>query len=187
MKTYFVTLTYKNEEYAKLIKECIKEGYDKDNELASISIRRFLERWRKEHKKSIKHWFITEIGGGRYEHLHIHGLVWTDKDKKDIEKHWRYGMVWIGDYVNEKTINYITKYLHKIDNKHKTYKPIILSSKGIGKDYIYTFNASKNKFNGKETKEEYIHRNGLKSSLPIYYRNKLYTDDERRVCFKNTV
>ena len=42
----------------------------------------------------------------------------------------------VGTFVNTKTINYIIKYITKIDADHKGYKSIILNSAGIGKEYI---------------------------------------------------
>ena len=40
-----------------------------------------------------------------------------------------------------------------------------------------------NKFNGTDTNEAYRLRNGTKLNLPIYYRNKIYTEEEREKLF----
>lgn len=66
------------------------KGYDLDNGIVTRAVRYFLERWRKENKKSLRHWFISELGGGQTEHVHLHGIVWTD-DVKGVIKHWQYG------------------------------------------------------------------------------------------------
>ena len=58
----FVTLTLSNESYAELSKDFKIEGYELDNEIITKAVRRFLERWRKKYKKSVKHWLITELG-----------------------------------------------------------------------------------------------------------------------------
>lgn len=181
MTAYFVTLSYSNESLNELGNDLLTkvEGYALDNAIAKLSIRRFLERWRKEYNKSIRHWLISELGQNNTERLHIHGILWTDKPVKSIEKIWKYGNVWIGDYVNEKTINYIVKYLSKQDDKHKHYKPVILCSKGIGKGYLNRNDWKKNTFNGRETNETYTLRNGTKLPLPIYYRNYIYDEDDR--------
>ena len=173
----FVTLTFSPESYKELYEISKGEGYTKDNEIATTATRRFLERWRKKNKKSVRHWLITEIGGNRYECIHLHGIIFGEI--KEIKLHWKYGYVFIGNYVNEKTINYIIKYCTKKDEKHKTYKPIILTSAGIGKKYMNSHNAKLNKFNGEKTEEQYINRQNKKTGLPIYYRNKLYTEEER--------
>ena len=59
------------------------EGYELDNEIARIAVRRFLERWRKTHKKSVRHWLITELGGNGTENIHLHGIIFTEKADKN--------------------------------------------------------------------------------------------------------
>ena len=121
---------------------------------------------------------MTELGHQNTERVHMHGIVWTDK-KKDIEKIWKYGKVWIGDYVNERTINYIVKYVNKIDEKHKTYESRIFTSKGIGKEYINRTDSKRNRYKKEKTIETYKTRKGLELALPIYYRNKIYSEEEK--------
>lgn len=182
----FITLTFSNEKYTEYAKRFTEEGYELDNKIAKAAVREFLERWRKKHKKSVRHWLITELGHGSTEHLHLHGIIWAD-DVNEIEKKWQNGWVWKGkmhrgrliNYVSERTANYIVKYVTKIDQQHKEYKPIILCSPGIGSGYMKTKNSQLNKFNEYETKETYTTRQGMKVALPIYYRNKLYSEDER--------
>ena len=140
----FVTLTFTEIELQKLDNE-IKglSGYDRDNEICRLAIRRYTERWRKKYGKTLRHWLVTELGQERTERVHIHGLVWTE-NVKDIKKIWKYGKVWIGDYVNAKTINYIVKYVNKADEKHKEYNSKIFVSKGIGKQYLERVDSKRN-------------------------------------------
>lgn len=177
----FVTLSFSEQSLDSLEKDIKWDDsyYIRCNEIARLAIRRFLERWRKKYKKSVRHWLITELGQNNTERLHIHGLLWTEESKEVIEDIWKYGNVWIGDYVNERTINYIVKYLSKSDGVHKNYVPKMFVSKGIGSDYIKSVNAKRNVFKEKETVETYVNRKGFKFGLPVYYRNKLYNDDER--------
>lgn len=175
---YFVTLTFSNESIKELSKEIKTDGYERDNEIATKAVRRFLERWRKKHKKSVRHWLITELGHENTENIHLHGLIFTDH-KEDIAKIWQYGYIYTGEYVNEKTINYIIKYITKTDLKHGEYKAKILTTAGIGREYKNSENAIKNKYKELTTKEIYTCRNGSKIALPIYYRNKIYTEEER--------
>lgn len=178
----FITLTFSNEAIKELTKTSRLEGYDRENEMVKKAVRRFLERWRKKYKKSVKHWFVTELGGGRYEHIHVHGIIWTDKSDEEIRERWEYGHIWIPKkekrYLNERTATYITKYMQKQDVNHREYKPIILTSAGIGKGYLKTRNAELNKY-GRDTNEAYITKSGHKMALPIYYRNHIYSDEER--------
>lgn len=182
-KGKFVTLTFSDESLNELGKNIKLDGYELENQIVKIAIRRFLERWRKKHKKSIKHWFSTELGQNNSERIHIHGILFTNYDKEEIAKYWKYGRVDIkdetnGGFVNERTINYIVKYITKIDVKHKEYKPIILCSPGLGKNYLNSYNATLNKYN-KETNENYKLKDGRNINLPIYYRNHIYTEEER--------
>lgn len=177
----FVTLTFSDESIEQLGKITNLSGYAKDNFIATIGVRRFLERWRKENKKSVRHWLITELGQTNSERIHLHGIIYTDL-KGQIKKHWQYGHIW-GDeektYVNAQTVNYITKYVTKQDILHKYYKPIILTSAGIGDNYINTYNAKLNKYKGKDTNTTYRTESGHKIAMPIYWRNKIYTENER--------
>nr|WAE43955.1 MAG: replication initiator protein [Microviridae sp.] len=204
-KGHMVTLTFTTESLIELNKDYIKktiydengiktkikiwirelEGYEKDNAIAIRAMELFRERWRKEHKTAPKRFTVTELGNGKWEHLHIHGIIWTNKPKNEIQKHWQYGNVWSGNnnedtYVNEYTIGYIIKYITKLDQAHKHYKPKILCSPGLGKQYTDSLKSEENKYkeNG-ETRETYKTDTGHKIALPIYYRNKIYTEDER--------
>ncbi len=181
---YFVTLTFNDRAFYELGKNAVVKGYELDNKIAKRGVRMFLERWRKKYKKSVKHWLVTELGekNGR---MHMHGIIWCD-DSSAIEERWNagikyeFGHVFIGNYVNMKTINYIVKYIMKQDENNKDYKPIILTSKGIGAGYIGSRNHENNYVkDGKKTDESYRMNNGAKIGLPIYYRNYSYTDEEK--------
>ena len=140
----FVTYTFTEHELQKLDNE-VKglSGYDRDNEICRIAVRRYTERWRKKYGKTLRHWLVTELGHENTERVHMHGIVWTD-EVKDIKEIWKYGKVWIGDYVSAKTINYIVKYVNKVDEKHKTYNSKIFTSKGIGKQYMERRDSGRN-------------------------------------------
>nr|WAE43652.1 MAG: replication initiator protein [Microviridae sp.] len=184
----FVTLTFTTKSLQEL-KEKINnpniKGYALDNAIATKAVRYFNENHRKHHHQQIKHWLITELGHGKYEHMHLHGLIWTDLPYEEIKRLWRYGYSWLGSYVNGNTINYISKYITKKDYQHKEYVPKILNSPYIGKQYTNTIRASENKFKGETTREYYQNDNGTKLALPIYYRNKLYTDEEKEKLWIN--
>lgn len=184
---HFVTLTFSDDSYSELAKdEKVNKlsGYELDNGIAKLAIRRFLERWRKKHKKSIRHWLVTELGHKGTENIHLHGILWTDESVAEIRKHWQYGMIWAGydnqrTYVNQCTVNYMTKYINKIDFTHKYYKAVILSSAGIGRAYMERTDWEKCKYQDENTKEYYRTSTGHEMALPIYWRNKIYSDDER--------
>ena len=75
--------------------------------------------------------------------MHIHGISWGVGLESLIRETWKYGFIFIGQYVTEKTINYITKYMYKKDKKHPTFTGKVLCSAGIGSQYI-TRSDSKN-------------------------------------------
>lgn len=201
----FITLTFSNEwiknlsegyinsngQWSKGIQEGLK-GYDAANAIATLGVRNFVERWRKKYKKSIRHWLITELGHEGTENIHMHGIIWTNENMDEVERIWQHGMIWKGkkvgekegvdilqNYVNDTTVGYMTKYVNKIDNDHKEYKAIILTSPGIGREYINTLNAQKNKYSEGKTKETYRTRTGHEISIPTYWRNKIYSEKQR--------
>lgn len=173
---YFITLTFSDEAMKEI---CDTWNIKESNALATIAVRKWLERIRKVTNKSVKHWFITELGG-EYDRIHLHGFIWTDDIKLCMNK-WQYGYYWIGNYCNEKTINYCAKYVLKIDEKHKNFKAIILCSPGIGGGA----KLNRNKYNGKNTRDNYRLPNGKITALPKYYRNKVFDENERDILWTN--
>ena len=45
--------------------------------------------------------------------IFLHGIIWTELTEEQFEKEWGYGWIFFGYEVNEKTINYIVKYVTK--------------------------------------------------------------------------
>jgi len=178
-KAYFITLTMNTESLKELNEKVDKKykGYERDNAIATKAIRLWTERWRKQFGRTIRHWIITELGDGTTEHLHMHGIIWTKKDFENIRSTWKYGFVYPREYqvkknyVNSKTINYIIKYVTKLDRKHIYYKSIVLTSNGIGNNYKKPIQDIRD--------DKYRTEQGSKIALPIYYRNKMYTEEER--------
>lgn len=177
---YFITLTIDDKSYSELSNTY---NITDNNEIATKAIRLCLERIRKQTGKSVKHWFITELGHEKTERLHLHGIVWGIGTDKLITEKWKYGITFTGFFVNEKTIQYITKYMTKIDEKHKNFIGKVLCSAGIGSNYTNRYDGKQHEYKPNETIETYRLRNGAKINLPVYYRNKLFTEDEREKLF----
>lgn len=176
----FVTLTISDESWEKIKNTYIQLS---DEDCIKKMVRLFLERVRKKTKRSLKHWLTTERGGTNTERYHLHGLIWGENAETLTKSLWQYGFMFIGTFVNECTTNYITKYITKTDKKHKDFIPTILCSAGIGSGYLSRSDSELNRFREDKTNETYRLRNGTKLNLPIYYRNKLYTDEEREKLF----
>jgi len=181
---HMVTLTFSDEELKKLEDDVqaesmeTLEGYALDNASAVKGIRRFLELWRYYEGKTIRHWLVTELGETKTERIHIHGIMYADNPEL-IRERWKYGHVWIGKFVSNATIKYVTKYLTKIDLKHKEYIPKMCVSPGIGRGYIERVGKKKNAFKESKTDVTYKARNGQKYSMPIYWRNQIWNENER--------
>lgn len=189
---YFVTLTFGPKELEEV---CKKSRLSECNALAAYALRHSLERWRKDEKKSLRHWFITELGHEGTERIHMHGLIFTDKelDLEVIEeipqkgymckwKYWKYGLIFVGLYVNQRTINYISKYITKIDTDHKGFIGNILASPGIGRSFVDRQEGRDTyKYRPRKTVDFYELPNGSKVKLPKYYANKFRSEEEREL------
>lgn len=189
----FVTLTFSPESIEYLTKKC-KEDYEnkeifeklteneKINKVAKKAIKLFRERWRKKYGKSIHHWLITERGHHGTQRLHLHGILFTNEKKETVEKIWSYGWTYQGTYCNKKTINYIVKYVTKLDTVHRDYKQIICASPGIGNnDYEHSTEGRRARFRGRKTEERYRTQTGQYLGIPMYLRNKIYTEKQREL------
>ena len=76
----------------------------------------------------------------------------------------------------------------KVDVKHKTFKQIVLASKGIGNGYFDRLDYLWQKQNYRQINvATYTFRNGTKMAMPKYYKNKLFTDKEREVMWINNL
>ena len=188
-KGYFVTLTFDPIELEKLMLECNKkelklfEDYDLDNRVSTLAVRRFLERWRKKFKKSVRHFFVNEIGGNNTEGLHLHGFIWTEHDPKCIREIWQYGWTYPDDFskntVENRTVNYVVKYILKVDTEHPNFRPKIFCSAGLGDNWADSHEAKKIARNKSLEYDCYRMPKGQKVSLPVYYRNKVYSEEDR--------
>lgn len=179
----FITLTFNTESLIALATELTANnktlaGYELDNEIAKLAVKRFRERWRFKHKKSPRYWLVTELGHQGTEHIHLHGFIWTDK-RDEIPTTWKYGFTWVGKYVGGRTASYCVKYVMKLDPMHRHYRPIILTSHGIGKQYLNERYRQEHRYRDINTNDTYRLDNGQKLQLPRYYRNKLFTDEQR--------
>lgn len=179
-KCTFVTLTFNDESMKELYidtfgKKLSKPNHEEEHKMVTVAVRRFFERIRKETGKSCKHWLITEKGED-FNRIHLHGLIWGNAK---LLKHWRYGYTYTGTFVNERTINYITKYMLKMPENDKNFIGKIFSTAGLGKGYLKRFDALQNRYKENATNETYRTRKGMLINLPQYYRKKIYSEEER--------
>ena len=159
----FVTLTFNDKYLSKF----------KDNPNKAISL--FLDRTRKKYGKQIRHFFIAEFGtlNGR---IHYHGIIFNapykSLDPTELATEWKYGVVYLG-WCNEKTCNYIVKYITKDAPKGQKV-PRVIASKGLGESYVKEYGLSH-----RMSAMPYIRKGTYRIPLPRYYLTKLWSDYER--------
>ncbi|UPW41697.1 replication initiator protein [Peromfec virus RodF8_19] len=174
---YFWSLTIDDKNFNKLKKEAKCKDV---NIIAKLAVRRLLERCRKLTGKSIKHWFITELGHENTKRLHLHGFTWGIATRNVIAECWKYGFVYCGDYVNSRTVFYVTKYMLKKDKKNADFKGKVFASAGIGANFYNKNDAYEKQLNHDGSFKDYYRlQDGRKIALPKYFKNKILSEDER--------
>lgn len=173
----FVTLTFDDYNLKKFSKDTNK------------AVLLFLDRLRKDYGKQIRHWFVCEFGT-LYGRPHYHGILFDvpkaliDKYSPDVPGHhpllasrWKYGFVFVG-YVCDETCSYITKYVTKSINGSQV-RPRIISSHGIGSNYLDTEECSLHKL-GNQRYQPFMVLNGFQQAMPRYYYNKIFSDVDKQ-------
>ena len=184
---YFITLTISPEGIKEIEEKTGLKWEENPNEIATKALRLFLERARKETGKSIRHWCVTELGEKK-DRIHLHGIFYGQRSAELIKKHWKYGFSFIGQYCNSRSINYMTKYMLKVDIKHPTFKQIVLVSPGIGAGYMDRLDYLWQKQNYKKIEvATYTFRNGTKMAMPKYYKDKIFSEREKEVMWINNL
>ena len=67
----------------------VKSVKGNENNIATLALRKFLERCRKKTGKSIKHWCVTELGEDRGR-IHLHGIFFGNQAAELVIEKWRY-------------------------------------------------------------------------------------------------
>lgn len=182
----YFTGTFTDERIEKISKKYNIDINDV-NEIATKEVRLFLERMRKVNNgKSIKHWIVTEKGHTRTRRIHVHGLFYAENRHTRqslawlLKNNWIAGYCYNGKYVNERTVNYISKYLTKLDEDNRDFVGKVLCSKGLGASYVER-NKKRFEWKGEETKTYYHAKNGANIAMPRYYKIKAFTEDQREL------
>ena len=163
----FATLTFSEESLKRL-------EYDEKepNKAAGKAISLFRKRWWKKYKEPLKHWLITELGHDNTKRIHLHGIIWTELTEEQFEKEWGYGWIFFGYEVNERTINYIIKYITKRDESNPEFNGKIFTSKKIGISYINKNTLNRHRYQDKFTEETYERRMGIVKELEKEWETK---------------
>lgn len=185
---FFITITYAETPYSR-------NGF---KTLKKTDLQLFFKRLRKNTKnKNIKYYAVGEYGGLTYRpHYHIifYNLEGTKEQVlEDLHKAWKLdhkkiGHIHMGE-LNVKTIAYTLKYISK-DSKIPMFdrddrqKEFSLMSKKMGANYLtpQMIKYHKAKMNDRfhiTTVE------GFKLAMPRYYKDKIYTLEEREKIAKH--
>lgn len=178
--SHFITLTYGTSAVP-----ITNKGY---MSLRRTDLQLFIKRLRKAHSKSgiwaagLKYYIAGEYGGqtGR---PHYHCIIFNAK-RELIQPAWGLGEIHYGS-ITGASIGYCLKYMSKpsIIPKHKNddrKKEFALMSKGLGKNYLDPDRGFV--FWHKDDLQNRCYLNigdGKKASMPRYYKDKLYTAEER--------
>ncbi len=188
-KVHFVTMTLTDEKYMELINRDMnyeKEGYDLENSIIESAVKLWRQRMNSKgfRGEDLKYFLISELGGNNTERVHLHGLIWCDVSRKDLEDIWSYGGIWTNEdndkgFVNGESISYMVKYMYKEDKKHLGYFGKRFMSKGLGVDFTKDERMIR-RHRFKEERTMITMRIGDKDiMLPEYYRRKFWTKDQR--------
>lgn len=136
-------------------------------------------------KPKISYFLVSEYGPETLR-PHYHFLLFDVPDyipylDKVIEDVWGKGFITMSPITDER-INYVSKYccLPSVlpDYIMKYAKPFMRCSKGIGLSYVE--NADNYDYHrGSSVLRPYIEKGKSKVPLPRYYKDKIYTDDEK--------
>ena len=86
----------------------------------------------------MKHWCVTEKGHTNTRRIHLHGIFYAPNGMTQfkliniLRNNWIDGYCYNGKYCNEKTINYVSKYMTKKDEDNPEYTGKVLCSPGLG-------------------------------------------------------
>lgn len=168
---YFITLTYSDENIT------FGETFPT---LVKSDLQNFFKRLRKKiHPNKIRYYAVGEYGTNTYRpHYHIilynlpHYLV------NEIQQSWLNGFAQIGT-VSRASIHYVTKYHVNKNVCPEGSQPsfAVMSRKpGLGANYIQKYSSY---HDGNIDRSYLLHPGGIKSRLPRYYKDRLYSESER--------
>lgn len=180
---YFVTLTYNT--------DCVpitSKGY---MSLKKKDLQDYFKRLRKISSNKLKYYAVGEYGTQKMR-PHYH-LILFNALPENIVSAWSLNGVILGNVhigtVNEASIGYTLKYMckeskvpmHKNDDRQPEWS---IMSKGLGSNYLTQQMVKWHKSD--LTNRMYVPlKDGKKASLPRYYREKMYTEDEKQKVYEH--
>lgn len=193
---YFVTLTYDDNHLP--FRKCT-DFYGKEHIAPTVNkkdVQNFFKRFRRrfeecygDEEKKFSYFLVSEYGPTTYR-PHYHAILFNVpklsyvpnvqdfKITEEIYKIWGNGFIKL-DKCNESRIAYCTKYMSCVTEiPDYLPKPFRLISKGIGINFLNKEELVKWY---KKTLANYYQHGLYKLSLPRYYKDKLFDEDDKRV------
>ena len=107
--------------------------------------------------------------------------IWTDQEREALriikeEKQIKY---YNKTPIKVETIEQYREYVTKKDEDNPEFNGKIFTSKKIGASYINKNTLDRHKYQDRFTEETYRTESGIKVALPTYYKQKIWTDQER--------
>lgn len=165
----FLTLTYSD--------DCMPVNDDAYPSLRKDDFQNFMKRLRKITPVKLRYYAVGEYGDvTQRPHYHIILFNLQPSLLPKVLDVWGQGIVHIGS-VTPASIHYVTKYViqHNADYPGRDPPFSVMSRKpGIGATYLQTHAD----WHGRSLKN-YMEVNGIKTLLPRYYKDKLYSKAQR--------
>jgi len=168
----FVTLTYSDENLVWALNPtvCVRD------------IQLFIKRLRKFLGKLPFSYYAVAEYGTKFQRPHYHLVMFGISRlfaSSHLHRFWQKGTVHVGS-LNDRSINYVCKY-HVLRNRNIPYgskKPFMLTSNGIGKSYVVEMS---DYHKDALTERYFYHYYDLKLPLPRYWKDKMFTKEEKRL------
>lgn len=142
----------------------------------------FMKRLRKLHPKDLKlKYYACGEYGSKGMRPHFHAIIY-DLNRELLQKAWTKGDVHIGD-VSGASVAYTVKYMHKgkmipVHKNDDRQPEFSLMSKRLGANYL---TQSVQDYHTADINRAYLTlEGGVKIAMPRYYKEKLYTDEQRK-------
>lgn len=181
----FLTLTYDNDNirYSNngLPTVCVR-----DHQLFMKRLRKYLGR-----KHKLRYYAVAEYGSIS-QRPHYHSILFNRPGAlcgiDALQDIWSLGGIYVGD-VTHASIAYVTKYMSKSiridrDDNDDRVPEFNLMSKGLGSNYLTNEMVQ---FNKNHLRPYLTIEDGKKQVMPRYYRDKMYTDEEKEIVRKKTI
>lgn len=171
--SYFVTLTYDT-----LTVPISENGF---MTLDKRDFQLFMKRLRKLSKNKLRYYVAGEYGTER-QRPHYHMILFNLEDLEYLNDAWQKGEIHVGRVAGP-SIAYTVKYIDKeskipMHPRDDRLKEFSLMSKGLGACYMT--DAVKRYHKSRLNINYVMDTDGNRIAMPRYYREKIFTEDERR-------